>query len=394
MVTIAIPFNFRVLSTKINVFLFQILKMKTTRFALLGLLLATGFLNSSLAQDSKLEPGIYANFHVTRNDSVIGDILVKFDEDKAPMTVANFVGLAEGKFTANEITYSKPFYDGLKFHRVIANFMIQGGDPQGTGGGGPQHRFYDEFHPDLKHSGPGILSMANSGPTTNGSQFFITHTATPWLDGKHSVFGHVIQGMNVVNAVQQNDVMQKVSIIRVGSAAKKWDATAVYAATYAKMKAEDEKKRAEQIKADAIEKERTDKIAAMSEADYNAYLLKEVQKKYPAAQQTASGLIYVINQKGTGATVQPGNNISVHYIGTLLNGTEFESSRKNNQPLTFKFKEQPMIKGFEEALSMMNQGTRGIFILPYYAAYGKQGRPGIAPYSDLVFDLEMLSIQP
>jgi peptidyl-prolyl cis-trans isomerase B (cyclophilin B) len=130
-----------------------------------------------------------------------GAIRLKLHADKTPNTVANFEKLAK-----------QGFYDGLKFHRVIPDFMIQTGCPQGTGTGGPGYTFKDEFHRDLKHGGPGVLSMANAGPNTNGSQFFITHVATPWLDGKHSVFGNVIEGQDVVNAIKQGDVMNKVTV--------------------------------------------------------------------------------------------------------------------------------------------------------------------------------------
>jgi peptidyl-prolyl cis-trans isomerase B (cyclophilin B) len=134
-----------------------------------------------------------------------GTIRIQLHADKAPLTVANFEKLA-----------GEGFYDGRKFHRVIANFMIQGGCPQGTGTGGPGYTFKDEFHRDLKHDGPGVLSMANSGPNTNGSQFFITHVATPWLDGKHSVFGRVIEGQDVVNKIKQGDAMQRVTVAEEG----------------------------------------------------------------------------------------------------------------------------------------------------------------------------------
>ncbi len=130
-----------------------------------------------------------------------GDIEIELYADKAPITVNNFVFLAR-----------EGFYNGVTFHRVIKDFMIQGGDPAGTGSGGPGYKFRDEFHPSLRHSGPGVLSMANAGPGTNGSQFFITHIATPWLDGKHSIFGQVTKGQDVVNAIQQGDIIESVEI--------------------------------------------------------------------------------------------------------------------------------------------------------------------------------------
>jgi peptidyl-prolyl cis-trans isomerase A (cyclophilin A) len=173
----------------------------------------------------KLPPGIYAEINTVK-----GKILLQLEYEKVPMTTANFVGLAEGTIKNTAKPLGTPYYNGLKFHRVIANFMIQGGDPLGTGGGGPGYYFKDEIVPELKHSGPGILSMANAGfgTTTNGSQFFITHLATPWLDGKHTVFGKVIEGQDVVNAIAQGDEMLSVKIIRSGKAAKKWKAEKVF----------------------------------------------------------------------------------------------------------------------------------------------------------------------
>jgi peptidylprolyl isomerase len=153
------------------------------------------------------------------------------------MTVANFVGLAEGKVKNTAKPEGTPYYDGIKFHRVIPDFMIQGGDPNGTGSGGPGYAFADEIHPDLKHTRPGTLSMANAGPATNGSQFFITHKATDWLDGKHAVFGYVTEGQDVVNAIAQGDVIEKVTIEAVGKDAKNFDATAVLAANKDKFRA-------------------------------------------------------------------------------------------------------------------------------------------------------------
>lgn len=342
-----------------------------------------------LPKDS--DPGIYAAFVTTK-----GNIIVKLEADKTPMTVANFVGLAEGNLTLfDSIKITKPFYNGLKFHRVIKDFMIQGGDPQGNGMGGPGYKFFDETRPDLTHSGPGILSMANSGPATNGSQFFITHKETPWLNGKHTVFGHVVQGQDVVNKIEQNDVMTKVIIIRNGKAYKSWNATENFKTAYAKVQAEQEVKKAEQARLDAIEKERIAKCAAMSEAEYRVYLLDEIRKKYPNAQQTESGLVYVIQTEGNGTKANKGDNVSTHYIGTFLNGTKFDSSRDRNQPLDFTHNIGQMIAGYDEAISILSKGGRGIFVIPYFKAYGAAGRPGgIPPYSDLVFDIELLNIIP
>ncbi len=168
------------------------------------------------------EDGIFAKIQTTK-----GLIVIKLEYEKAPMTVANFVALAEGKMKNTAKPEGTPYFDGLKFHRVIADFMIQGGDPTGTGSGGPGYSFADEINPELKHTRAGTMSMANSGPATNGSQFFITHKDTPWLDGKHTVFGYVTSGQDVVNKIEQNDVMQTVRIERVGKAAKAWDAIAV-----------------------------------------------------------------------------------------------------------------------------------------------------------------------
>jgi len=175
------------------------------------------------ANSSKMEEGMYAEIKTNK-----GVILLKLEYEKVPVTVANFVGLAEGKIENKAKSLGTPYYNGLKFHRVIANFMIQGGDPEGTGRGGPGYRFKDEIHRSLTHDGPGVLSMANAGPNTNGSQFFITHKDTPWLDGKHAVFGRVIKGLEVVNAIQNGDVMETVKIIRKGKAAKKFDAAKVF----------------------------------------------------------------------------------------------------------------------------------------------------------------------
>ncbi|NVK63140.1 MAG: peptidylprolyl isomerase [Flavobacteriales bacterium] len=380
----------------------------------------------------KLEKGIYAQFTTSK-----GLIIVKLEYEKAPMTVANFVGLAEGDFKVDTIEYDEKFYDGLKFHRVIADFMIQGGDPLGNGTGGPDHRFEDEFHPDLKHSGPGILSMANSGPSTNGSQFFITHKATPWLDGKHSVFGHVVFGQDVVNAIEQDDVMEKVKIIRKGRDARKWDATEEFAKAREEIKAQQLKdveafmknmeeageypsviqacaeikrldpSRKEEMDAKVAEvtsvmeaekaalEARIEKISKMKPPAYNDLMYQEILEEYPNAKQSPSGLVYIIDNPGEDTKPGKGSKMSVHYRGTFrLTGKQFDASYDRGQPMNFQYLVNRMVPGFEEGLGLMGKGGKGKIFIPYHIAYGPKGRgAAIPPYSDLVFDLEILDVQ-
>lgn len=338
-----------------------------------------------------LQPGMYAEFNTSK-----GIILIQLEFEKTPMTVANFVGLAEGNFTVfDTIKQTTPFYDGLKFHRVIKDFMIQGGDPSGNGSGGPKYRFYDEIVPELTHSGPGILSMANAGPATNGSQFFITHKATPHLDGRHTVFGHVVQGQDIVDLIEKDDVITKIEIIRVGKAAKKWDATKAFNETYKAIQKVENEKEVARAKAEAEHQLYVDKVKNLSQGEFTAFLFDEVKKKYPNAQQSPTGLVYIIENPGMAAKPKPGETLSVHYKGVLRhNDMEFEDSRKKGAPMTFAYMQQRMIAGFEEGLQMIGKGGKIKIFIPYFQAYGTGGRPGIPPYSDLVFDLEMIDIQP
>lgn len=196
--------------------------LRTLSFMLIVLMTITATAQKNQYKD--MEDGLYAEIKTNK-----GVILLKLEYQATPLTVANFVGLAEGDIKNDAKPLGTPFYDGLIFHRVIPNFMIQGGDPLGSGMGGPGYKFKDEIVDTLKHNGPGILSMANAGKATNGSQFFITHVATPWLDGKHTVFGHVVTGQDVVNAIVNGDKIETVTIIRIGKDAKKFDAAKTFA---------------------------------------------------------------------------------------------------------------------------------------------------------------------
>jgi len=310
-----------------------------------------------------MENGIYANFNTTK-----GSIKVQLTFDKTPGTVGNFVGLAEGKIENSAKGLGTAYYDGLVFHRVIDNFMIQGGDPKGNGTGGPGYQFDDEIHPELKHDRAGVLSMANAGPGTNGSQFFITHNATPWLDGKHTVFGYVVEGQAVVDAIEMNDTLISVEIERIGDEAKTFDAVKSFVAFNA-AKAE----REAELKAEAARK------------------LDEISKGFIA---TESGLRYQIINEGSGAKPQKGQTVSVHYKGSLTDGTVFDSSYKRKQPIEFPVGAGHVIEGWDEGLLLLNQGTKAQFVIPPHLAYGDREVGGVIPANSiLVFDLELVGIK-
>jgi peptidylprolyl isomerase len=330
-------------------------------------------------QKPKMEDGVYALFITNK-----GKIYCQLEYEKTPMTVGNFVALAQGKLEKDSIKISKPYYNGLIFHRVIADFMIQGGCPLGNGTGDPGYKFPDEIDNSLKHSGPGILSMANSGPATNGSQFFITHKATPWLDGKHTVFGRVIQGQDVVDSIQKDDVIKKLKIIRKGKKAKKWNANESFNSISQKIKEENASANAEFAKIDA-----------MSKGQYSQYMFDEVLKSYPTAEMSESGLVFVVENEGNvGMIPAQGCPVSLHYTGTFRkDGEKFDSSLDRNEPFNFTYKVQKMIPGFEEGISMIGKGGKIKVFIPYYQAYGKKGRGPIPAYSDLVFDIQLLDVQ-
>ena len=315
----------------------------------------------------KTTPGVYAQFQTSK-----GTIVCQLEYQKVPMTVGNFVALAEGKMKNSAKPEGTPFYDGITFHRVIANFMIQGGDPQGTGMGGPGYQFGDEFDPSLRHTGPGILSMANAGPGTNGSQFFITHKETPWLDGKHSVFGHVVEGQKVVDAIAQGDKIEKLTIVRVGDDAQKFDG----------LKAFNDAREA------AVKKQEEAQKAARASFE------QLVKEKYPKAQKTASGLYYLIEKQGAGAQAAAGKTVNVHYTGTLADGTKFDSSLDRGQPISFQLGRGMVIRGWDEGIALFKVGGKGKLIIPSDLGYGSQGAGGvIPPNATLVFDIELVNVQ-
>lgn len=310
-----------------------------------------------------MENGIYAKFNTDK-----GVILVKLTHDKTPGTVGNFVGLAEGNLENSARPQGKPYYDGLKFHRVISDFMIQGGCPLGTGTGDPGYKFDDEFRDDLKHDRPGVLSMANAGKGTNGSQFFITHEATPWLDNNHTVFGYVVEGQDVVDAIEQEDTISSIEIVREGEEAQKWNAIEAFRTFEGsrEKRLTEEKRQAEE----------------------------RMQKLTEGFDKTPSGLYYKIIEKGNGTKAQKGKTVSVHYTGALDNGQVFDSSYKRNQPIEFSLGVGQVISGWDEGISLLNVGDKARFVIPPHLGYGSKGAGGVIPADAvLVFDVELKGIK-
>jgi peptidylprolyl isomerase len=328
----------------------------------LGLVLCALSCNSADAQGN----GLFAELETAK-----GKITLRLEFEKTPLTVANFVGLAEGTIKHNRGDGVR-FYDGLTFHRVEPGFVIQGGDPNGNGTGGPGYRFADEIDPTLKHDSEGILSMANAGPMTNGSQFFITLAPTPHLDGRHAVFGKVVKGMDVVKSVAKGDVIKKVNIIRSGADARGFKADQEAFELYARQMAERK------------EKEDMEVIAKQKEI---------VKAKYPEMKSTESGILYSVDKAGAGEKPKLGQTVVVHYTGTFLDGRKFDSSHDRKDPFSFKAGAGDVISGWDETILDMQAGERRTVVLPPEKAYGKGGVGPIPPNSFLVFDIELLEIK-
>lgn len=327
---------------------------------------------------NSLKDGIYAQMETNK-----GVMTIELFAEEAPLTVANFVGLAEGSKENKAKPLGTPYYDGIIFHRVIKDFMIQGGDPDGKGTGGPGYNFEDEFFSDRKHDKKGILSMANSGPNTNGSQFFITEVPTPWLDGKHTVFGQVVQGLDVIDVIanvekgaqdrpKEDIVIQHVYIIKKGDKYKNYNGGQEF----------EKAKAAHQAKLNEINKKE------------EAAKAQEVQRQKDLtakASKTASGLMYYIEKEGSGDLPKEGEVLNIHYTLRLNDGEKLDSSYDRNQPLTAQVGVTNLIQGWMEALTLFKKGSKVFLIIPPELGYGAQGAGGVVPpNATLYFDMEVL----
>lgn len=367
---------------------------------LLFLAVLTLIISSCEEKYPDLKDGMYAEI-VTNKGTAVAELFYK----DTPMTVANFVSLAEGNNTKVDSAYQgKKFYNGIIFHRVIKDFMIQTGDPLGTGSGDPGYKFPDEIVDSLTHDKKGTLSMANSGPNTNGSQFFITLKATPWLDGKHTVFGEIVEGQDVVDSIgtvktkiadkpETEIKMLEVNIIRKGKDAKSFDSETIFSDRLKKIEEETEEK-------ERIQKEKREKVAAR---------YSELKTK---AEKLESGLEIVFINKGDGKQPKMGNVVLVNYEGYFADGTAFDTNIADRAKELDVFNERraadprgyapmpvpyspdaQMIAGFKEGIQKMKVGDKAVLFLPAHLAYGERGAGPIPPNTDLIFELEITDIQ-
>jgi len=342
---------------------------KLTIFLLMGVIL---ILNATESIDAQtLGDGLFAQITTNR-----GEIIVRLEYQQAPLTVCNFIALTEGRL---DNLRGKRYYDGLTFHRVISiangnanDFMIQGGCPIGNGSGGPGYSFPDEPN-NLKHDRPGALSMANAGPDTNGSQFFITLTPTPHLDGMHTVFGYVVQGQNIVNTTRQGDRIQQITIIRNGTAANAF--------------------RADQENFDRLLGQAIALKENRLQSERQA-VINRINTDYPGTQQTASGIRYIIQREGTGGRPARGRTVSVNYVGRLLSGFVFDDSTIKGRPFEFQAGNGTVIPGWDETVMDMRVGEKRLVIIPPELAYGNRAVGSVIPANSfLVFEIELISIR-
>ncbi len=406
----------------------KLIKSSIAIFSLALMLSATSCNDNGRYSD--LGDGIYAEI-VTNNDTMVAKLFY----DKVPLTVSNFIALAEGTHPmVNEKFKGKKFYNGLTFHRIMNNFMIQGGDPEGSGMGGPGYKFGSEFDITLKHDKPGILSMANSGGlNTNGSQFFITDAPTPWLDGYdangdlkdctqpkvgcHSVFGEIVVGLDAADTISnlpvgqgnkpnEDVIIKEINIIRVGYEARKFDAAKTWETELPLL----EEKR---VKAEEDAKKEAEDAQKASEAMFNeaaAELLLTLNDYKSKTTTSDTGLMTYVITKGTGEKVKQGDNVMVWYEGYFADGKLFDSNRKDVEEKFGKLNPQkvelgmyspmPMlvspdaqiVAGFKEGVANLSVGEKIYIYLPSHLAYGEAGRGNIQPNTDLSFIIEMVEI--
>jgi len=317
----------------------------------------------------KRENGLFAEIETDK-----GIMVAKLFYHEAPITVSNFIGLSEGSIQNNVKGVGVPFYNGLTFHRVEPDFVIQGGCPKGDGTGTPGYIIPDEINPELKHNKPGILAMANTGfPNSGGCQFYITQKELPNLDGRYSIFGELVEGLDVIGKIEKGDLIKSIKIDRVGKEAVSFK---VDNESFRKMVQE---------KLNEINAEIEKKLAEQE---------KLINEKWPETEKTESGLMFITLTPGHGPTPNAGDIVHVHYTGRLTDGTEFDSSKKRNEPIAFPIGENRVIKGWEEALQSMKTGEKRVLIVPPKLGYGSKRIANIIPpYSYLVFEVELINIE-
>ncbi len=390
------------------------MKLFRVSFLLIAVML---MMSSSSCKEEKypdLGDGIFAEIVTNK-----GTMVAKLTPSKTPVTVANFVALAEGVHPEVADKFKgKPFYNGLTFHRVMNDFMIQGGDPEARGTGSPGYRFGDEFHEELKHDKPGVLSMANPGPNSNGSQFFITEKPTPWLDNRHSVFGELVLGKEVHDSISEVAVdasdkpletirIEQVNIIRQGFDARKYDALKTWE-TELPLLEEKQKQLEEEARLKAEEERRINEEKGLKASAEMLPILEDYKSK---TQTSSSGLQYYFLTQGNGERPKQGQAASIIYEGYFTDGRLFDSNRKETEEkygMLNPLKERrglygpirmvispdaALVQGFKEALANMRVGDKVFAYIPSHLAYGEAGRPPvIGPNTDLVFILEMVEI--